>query len=541
MQIELNDIHKRFGAVQANAGISLRVPSSFIQGILGENGAGKSTLMKILSGFFQPDAGRILLDREPVVINSPADAIRHGIGMLHQDPLDFPPLKVLDDFILGAPRALPPSAAGSRRPASRAGLFLDRGRAARDLRGFTEQFEFDLDPDAYVDTLTVGERQQLEIARLLWLGARVLILDEPTTGISQPQKVKLFATLKRLAGQGVTILFVSHKLEDVEYLCGGVAVLRQGECVGMAAPPYRTRDLVRMMFGKEVELSGRTRIPAGRPVLESEDLCLEGARLSVSGLTVSVRAGEVIGCAGMEGSGQSLFLRACAGLTRSVGGRIRLAGDDVTGSSYLQCRRRGVAYLPAARLEQGLVPGLTLAEHFTLSEGGGQVFVDRRRAQELSARRIAALNIKGAPAHAVEELSGGNQQRMLLALLKDALSLILLEHPTRGLDIESSLYVWGKLKERCRQGAAVLFTSADLDEVLQYSDRVLVFFSGRVAPPLPAEQLSVETLGELIGGKGWERLSRGTPREGAPERQPAKRPEGTRGTAGAMGRSGDDA
>jgi general nucleoside transport system ATP-binding protein len=531
MRIELKGIHKRFGAVHANAGISLSVPSSFIQGILGENGAGKSTLMKILSGFFQPDAGQILLDGSPVVINSPADAIRQGIGMLHQDPLDFPPLKVLEDFILGAPggRGGRPAGHGGKSRAPRGGVFLDRRRAARELRALTEQFEFALDPDAWVDTLTVGERQQLEIVRLLWLGARVLILDEPTTGISQPQKVKLFSTLKRLADQGMTILFVSHKLEDVEYLCGGVAVLRQGELAGEARPPYVTRDLVRMMFGKEVELSGRTRIPAGKPVLSVESLCLEGTRLAVSGLSASVRAGEVIGCAGMEGSGQSLFLSACAGLTRSVGGRIRLRDRDVTGGSYLQFRARGVAYLPAARLEQGLVPGLTLAEHFILSEGGGGLFIDRRRAQEVSARRIGTFNIKGTPSHAVEDLSGGNQQRMLLALLKDALSLVLLEHPTRGLDIESTLYVWGKLKERCRQGAAVLFTSADLDEVLQYSDRVLVFFAGRVSPPLPAEQLSVETLGELIGGKGWERL-RGTPRKGDPVA--AAGPEGDSGSDG---------
>jgi general nucleoside transport system ATP-binding protein len=521
MQIELRNIHKRFGAVHANAGISLCVPSSFIQGILGENGAGKSTLMKILSGFFLPDSGEILLDGSPVVIHSPADAIRHGIGMLHQDPLDFPPLKVLDDFILGAPSSLPPSggnqAAGPRRPVYRAGLFPDRRRVAREMRGLMEQFGFALDLDAYVDTLTVGERQQLEIVRLLWLGARVLILDEPTTGISQPQKVKLFSTLKSLAGQGMTILFVSHKLEDVEFLCSRVAVLRQGELVGEAQPPYRTRELVRMMFGKEVSFGGRASVPPGRVVLDTKGFCLEGTRLQVNDVTLCARAGEVIGCAGMEGSGQSLFLQACAGLHRSVGGRIGLADRDVTGGSYLSYRSQGVAYLPAARLEQGLVPGLTLAEHFILSEGKGRMMIDRRAGMEMTAERIAAYNIKGAPEHVVEDLSGGNQQRMLLALLKESLSLILLEHPTRGLDIESTLYIWEKLKERCRQGAAIIFTSADLDEILQYSDRILVFFAGRVSPPLSAEQVSVETLGELIGGKGWERLS-GDPEGGGSPR-----------------------
>ncbi len=490
MRIELSDIRKTFGTVQANAGITLAIAPASIQGILGENGAGKSTLMKILSGFILPDSGDILLDGKRTVIHSPADAIAHGIGMLHQDPLDFPPLKVLDNFILGRS----------------GGLLPDRRKAARELRALAGQFDFGLDPDAYVDTLTVGERQQLEILRLLWFGARVLILDEPTTGISQPQKEKLFATLKKLAAQGMTIIFVSHKLEDVEFLCTSVAVLRQGELVGTAVPPFETASLVRMMFGKDVGLGARAPGAPGRAVLALEGVSIEAPRLRIRDVTFEVRAGEVIGLAGMEGSGQSVLLSVCAGLVRTVAGRITLADRNVTGQSYHAFTRRGAAYLPAARLEQGLVSGLSLAEHFVLSERARGIFIDRRRAADVAADRICAFNIKGSPSHAVESLSGGNQQRMLLALLRKSLSLILLEHPTRGLDIESTLYIWDKLKERCSQGAAIVFISADLDEVLQYSDRVLVFFSGRVSPPLPAAALTVEQLGGLIGGKGWERF-----------------------------------
>ncbi|HTP57727.1 MAG TPA: ATP-binding cassette domain-containing protein [Spirochaetia bacterium] len=491
MRVELRNIHKTFGQVHANRGITLDIPSSSIQGILGENGAGKSTLMKILSGFILPDSGEIALDGRTVVIQSPANAIRHGIGMLHQDPLDFPPMKLVDNFILGRPGH----------------LFPDRRGAARDMRELASQFDFALDPDAYVDTLTVGERQQLEILRLLWLGAHVLILDEPTTGISQPQKEKLFATLKTLASRGVTIVFVSHKLEDVEYLCSQVAVFRQGELVGAAAPPYKTRELVRMMFGREVSFGGRRSGSPGSPVLSLERVCLEGVRLQIQDVTLEARAGEVIGLAGMEGSGQSIFLSACAGLTRPVAGRIGLGHRDVTGQSHHSFKRQGVVYLPAARLERGLVPGLTLTEHFVLSEGGRGFFIDRRSASELATERIQTFNIKGLPTSTVESLSGGNQQRMLLALLRTPLSLILLEHPTRGLDIESTMYVWSKLKERCSQGTSIVFISADLDEVMQYSDRVIVFFAGRVSPPLPAGSLSVTELGELIGGKGWERFT----------------------------------
>lgn len=496
MRVELQNIHKTFGQVHANAGISLAIPSSSIQGILGENGAGKSTLMKILSGFILPDSGGILLDGAEAVIHSPADAIRQGIGMLHQDPLDFPPMKLIDNFILG-------------RDGS---LFPDRRGAARELRDLAAQFDFALDPDAYVDTLTVGERQQLEILRLLWLGARVLILDEPTTGISQPQKEKLFATLKTLASRAVTIIFVSHKLEDVEYLCSQVAVFRQGMLAGTASPPYRTQTLVQLMFGREISFAGRSAATPGKATLSLERVCLEGVRLQIQDVTFEVRAGEVVGLAGMEGSGQAIFLSACAGLTRPVAGRIGLGPRDVTGLSHHAFRRQGVVYLPAARLERGLVPGLTLTEHFVLSEGARGFFIDRRAAASLAADRIETFNIKGAPESTVESLSGGNQQRMLLALLRTPLSLILLEHPTRGLDIESTMYVWRKLKERCAHGTAIVFISSDLDEILTYSDRIVVFFSGRVSPPLSADSLSVSDLGELIGGKGWERLAAGVSR-----------------------------
>jgi len=492
MHVELRDIDKTFGKVHANANISLNIPPASIQGILGENGAGKSTLMKIFSGFYTPDAGQILLDGEAVSIRSPADAIRHGVGMLHQDPLDFPPMRIIDDFILGR----------------EGGLFPNRRAAAKEFRELAGRFDFSLDPDAYVDTLTVGERQQLEILRLLWLGARILILDEPTTGISLPQKEKLFATLKKLAAEGMTILFVSHKLEDVEFLCDRAAVLRQGELVGVAEPPFDTRQLVEMMFGKEVPLAPKKKATPGAKVLSVKAVSLEDVRLQIRGVDLHVRAGEVIGLAGMEGSGQSLFLGACAGLTQPVAGSFCLDEDerDMTGRSHHDFKKEGVAYLPAARLEQGLVPGLSLTEHFVLSEGMRGLFIDRKRAESLARERISLFNIKGAPDSLVEALSGGNQQRALLALMRSPLSLILVEHPTRGLDIESTIYIWGKLKERCAQGTAIVFISSDLDEILQYSDRVLVFFAGQVSPPLRADSLNVEQLGALIGGKGWESL-----------------------------------
>jgi ABC-type uncharacterized transport system ATPase subunit len=493
MQVELKDIHKTFGSVHANVGIHLAIPAGTIQGILGENGAGKSTLMKILSGFISADHGDILLDNHPVSIHSPADAIRLGVGMLHQDPMDFPPLRVIDDFILG----------------SKGGILPDQARASKEFAKLAEQFSFSLDPEAYVDSLTVGERQQIEILRLIWLGARVLIFDEPTTGISAAQKVKLFAALRLLAEQGKTVLFVSHKLEDVEGLCSRVAVLRQGVLVGEAQPPYNTRRLVEMMFGKTVSVGERKPCKAEDVTLSLRSLSVEDYRLKIRDVTLDMHCGEVIGLAGMEGSGQGLFLRAVSGMTRSVGGRIQVDGKDLTGRSYQIFKKRGVAFLPAARLEEGLVPGLNLTEHFILAEKPRGFFINWEKGQLLAQERINEYNVRGTPANTVESLSGGNQQRALLALLREQLTLLLLEHPTRGLDIESTIYIWNKLKERCQRGTAIMFVSSDLEEILQYSDKVLVFFSGKVTPPMDAAALTTDTLGELIGGKGWNNLPSG--------------------------------
>ena len=492
MKVELKNIHKTFGPVYANKALTLTFSSGKIHGILGENGAGKSTLMKILSGFIQADQGEIILDGKHVIIQSPADAIRHGIGMLHQDPLDFPPMQVIQNFMLGAP----------------GGFFLDRKSVRKQFMNQSREYGFDIDPENYVDSITVGERQQLEIMRLLWMGADVLILDEPTTGISANQKKKLFFTLRKLAENGKTIIFVSHKLEDVDELCDEVSVLRAGELVGRMDPPFDNDQLISLMFGKLILQSQGQKYEKGQPVIELRDLELEDYRIKINRINLSVHEGEVIGLAGMEGSGQTLFLRACAGLLRPVGGEIRVQNEDMIGKPYRSFLEKKIAYLPAARLEEGLVPGLTLTEHFSLLDGNKGFFIDQKQALRICNQRIAEYNIRGRATSPVESLSGGNQQRALLALLKNSLSLILLEHPTRGLDVESAIYIWGKLKSRCLQGTSIFFISSDLEEILTYSDRILVFFSGEISKPLNAAETSVEQLGELIGGNNWKAVSR---------------------------------
>ncbi len=491
MDVKLQNIDKHFGKVHANVDISLHIPNGVIQGILGENGAGKSTLMKIFSGFIQADSGKILLDGQSVVIHSPADAIHHGVGMLHQDPLDFPPMRVIDNFILGQP----------------GGLLPQWKKQIDDFNQLKEMFGFTLQHDTYVDMLTVGERQQLEILRLLRLGAQVIILDEPTTGISSQQKHMLFDTLKILAKQGKTVIFVSHKLEDVETLCQQVAVLRQGSLIGEQKKPFDTRQLVKMMFGKEISLGKRKTHSSSDTALDLQNIALEEDRIQIKNINLKVHAGEVVGLAGMEGSGQQPFMQACAGFLRPVEGRILVKGKDLTGRTYHTFKDQGVGYLPAARLEEGLISGLTLSEHFTLAGHADGIFINQERWDQVTRDHIREFNIRGTPESPVEALSGGNQQRAMLALLQMPLTVVLLEHPTRGLDIESVIYSWSKLKQRCCSGAAIIFTSSDLEEILLYSDRILVFYSGKVSPPLDARKTSIEQLGNLIGGRGWPTIS----------------------------------
>ena len=491
MNIGFEHINKHFGDVHANDDINFFIQGGKIYGILGENGAGKSTLMKVLSGFIQPDSGEIILDGESVSIETPADAIKYGIGMLHQDPLDFPPMQVIENFVLG----------------DEGNLTLSYKGILKEFKELQEQFGFSLDPKTYVDLLTVGERQQLEILRLLWLGARVLILDEPTTGISAQQKAKLFAALKFLANEGKTIIFVSHKLEDVEDLCHKVAILRKGKLVGEVESPYDTDQLVEMMFGKQIKVGSPVTVATEEINFTIDDLIVEKYPLRIGPVDFQLRKGEVVGLAGMEGSGQDLLLRSCVGLIRPVAGRVIVKNKDLTNKNYLDFMENGISYLPASRLEEGLVPGLTLTEHFTITaDRENEIFIDRAHFRQKTKNKIEEYRIIGQPRTPVESLSGGNQQRAALSLLKDSLSVILLEHPTRGLDMESAIYMWDKLKERCRQGASIFFISADLDEILQYSDRILVFFSGQVSSPLEASETSLEQLGQLIGGKGWDRM-----------------------------------
>ncbi len=486
MRVELQDIHKHFGPVRANDGISLVFEEGTIYGLLGENGAGKSTLMKILSGYQPPDSGQILLDGRPARFDSPATGLASGVGMLYQDPLDMPPFRVVDNYLLGRDQR----------------LRLNYKRAAAELHQISQRYGFVLDPNAYVDTLSLGERQQLELARLLAGGAQLLILDEPTTGISAEQQEMLFDSIHTLAHEeGKTVILVSHKLEEIQELCSMAYVLRRGKFVGLSEVPCANEALVELMFGQVPRRGERPSFELGGPVLEVENLTAGDYRLSIEGVNLSVRAGEVFGLAGLEGSGQRRLIQACAGLISPAAGQIRIAGQDVSGWSYHKRQAAGLAYVAAGRLEEGLVAGLTMTEHLVLAQPEHDFLVKWDDARKEMTRRIDHYQIVGRPDSTADELSGGNQQRLLFALLNHPLKLLLLEHPTRGLDVRSTDYIWELLYRRRDEGTAILFMSADLDEVIDRSDRIAVFVAGKMSRIVDARQTSVDELGHLIGGE----------------------------------------
>lgn len=486
MRVELREIHKHFGPVRANDGISLALEEGMIYGLLGENGAGKSTLMKILSGFQPPDSGEILLDGDPAKFESPKNALASGVGMLYQDPLDMPAFRVIDNYLLGKDRRVP----------------LDYRKAASELQDISTRYNFEIDANAYVDTLSMGERQQLELVRLLAGGASVLILDEPTTGISAEQQGLLFDSMRKLAQEeGKTLILVSHKLDEIQELCNYAFVLRRGKLVGETSVPCPNEKLVELMFGQVPAQKPRPEFEIGQPVLELQNVTAGDYRLSITDIDLTIGAGEVFGLAGLEGSGQRRLIQACAGLIPAETGSIKLSGEDISNWSYHRRMSHGVAYVAAGRLEEGLVSDLSLIEHLVLAQPDHTFFVDWDGSRREMEQRIQHYQIVGRPETTAGALSGGNQQRLLFALLNSPLKLLMLEHPTRGLDVRSTNYIWELLYRRREEGTAILFMSADLDEIIERSDRIAVFSGGLMSRVVSAKATSVEELGHLIGGR----------------------------------------
>ncbi|MEM7405880.1 MAG: ABC transporter ATP-binding protein [Pseudomonadota bacterium] len=496
--IRLAGISKRFGQVQANQDISLDVEAGAIHGIVGENGAGKSTLMSILYGFYQADAGYIEVDGERVRIRNSQEAIACGIGMVHQHFMLVDTFTVLENVVLGAE--------GS--------ALLGPGlRAARSaLSALAEEYGLEVDPDALVADLTVGAQQRVEILKALYRGAEILVLDEPT-GVLTPQEAdQLFRVLRSLADQGVTVLLITHKLREILAITSAVSVMRQGQMVATLATAETSREeLAELMVGRKVLLRvEKGTADAGDTVLDVQDLQIAGlgARDGVNGVSFSVRAGEIVGVAGVAGNGQSELLEALSGIRPIVGGTIQIKGRAVTPSAPSdphEMRAKSVAHVPEDRLRVGLVAPFAAAESSILGyqdspEFGDHVLLAYRRIEAFCDDCMETFDVRPHDAALrTAGFSGGNQQKLLLAReFSRAPELLLVGQPTRGVDIGAIELIHKRLVAMRDAGVAVLLVSVELDEIMSLADRILVMFEGRIVGEMQAADADERTLGLMM-------------------------------------------
>ncbi|WP_437875895.1 ABC transporter ATP-binding protein [Sorangium sp. So ce513] len=529
--LEARGITKRFGGVLANDRIDLDLREGEIHALLGENGAGKSTLMNILYGLLRPDEGELRRGGRPVSLRSPSDAIALGIGMVHQHFMLIPVFTVAENIVLGA------------EPVRRGGV-LDRRRASDEVRALSARYGLDVDPDARVEDLPVGVQQRVEIIKALYRRAEILILDEPTAVLTPQEADDLFRVLRGLTAQGVSVLFITHKLREVLAVADRVTVMRAGRVVGAAVPAETDeRGLAATMVGRDVALQV-TRGPAspGAVVLEVERLCVAGRRGAggdaVRDVSFSVRAGEILGIAGVQGNGQTELVEAITGLAPARGGRVLLRGRDVTGALPRALIERGVSHVPEDRQRHGLVLSYAIADNLALCTYHRPPFsargVLRDDAREENARRLMkSFDIRApgpdAPASA---LSGGNQQKVILAReLSRPVELLVASQPTRGVDVGSIEHIHREIVAARDAGAAVLLVSAELDEVLSLSDRIAVMYRGGIVATRDAGAFSRTELGMLMAGvAAGEGAAAGPAGEGA-----AAGPAGEGAAAGPAG------
>ena len=491
----MRGITKRFPGTLANDKIDLEVRPGEIHALLGENGAGKTTLMNILYGLLTPDEGEILIDGALAVIRDPADAIARGIGMVHQHFMLVPVLTVAENVVLGS-------------EVMRGPILLDQAEAERRIRALSEQVGFSIDPGQRVEQLSVGQQQRVEIVKALYRRARILVLDEPTAVLTPQETDEIFTVLRRLRGEGTSIVFISHKLDEVLRIADRITVIRRGRVVGERAPGATSeQELAELMVGREVSL--RVERGVSHPaevVLSVRGLHVKDDRghETVRGVDLEVRRGEIVGIAGVAGNGQEELVEAIAGLRKPAGGRVEMERRDITGRSPRAVRERGIGYVPADRQRYGLVLAHPLYDNCVLTEYYRAPYARGIVRDEAAIRKHAAAVIEEfdvrtpGPAVRAETLSGGNQQKLVVAREFGGDKLLILDQPTRGLDVGSTEFIHKRTVQQRDLGTAVLLVSADLDEVLELSDRILVIHRGRVVAEFDAATAERERIGLLM-------------------------------------------
>ena len=493
--LEMRGITKRFPGVLANDNVSFDVLGGEVHTLLGENGAGKSTLMKILFGLYQADEGEILFNGKPLNVSSPSAAIDAGIGMIHQHFMLVPTLTVTENVALGL----------------HSGLRPDLGAVASRIRELAGEYGLGVDPDARIWQLSVGERQRVEILKALYREAQLLVLDEPTAVLTPQEVEAFFETLRKLAEDGRGLIFISHKLHEVMALSDRITVLRDGRVSGDTTPAETSREqLAQMMVGRPVKLApDKPPVERGRARLVIQNLTVAGDRdqTAVDNLDLEVRAGEILGIAGVSGNGQRELAEAVAGLRPVVSGSIALDGTEVGGMGSRRIREAGLAYVPEERMRDGAIGAFTVSENLMLidhdsaehaSYGLLKLNVLRERANDLVQRfAVKTPSIDTT----TRTLSGGNIQKVIMAReLSCEPAVLVAAQPTRGVDIGAAEYIHERLVAQRSEGTAIVVISEDLDEVLGLADRVAVMFEGRIVGLLDRDECTVEELGLLMAG-----------------------------------------
>ncbi len=500
--LELRGITKRFPGIVANDDVSVDLMPGEVHALLGENGAGKSTLMNVLYGLYHPDEGEILVKGEKLSLGSPKDAIEHGIGMVHQHFMLIPVMTVAENVVLAS-------------EPTRGRVLLDYTEAARRVRELSERFGLAVDPGAKVQSIGVGQQQRVEILKALYRGADILVLDEPTAVLTPQEAEELFAVIHSLTDQGKSVIFISHKLDEVLEVADRISVLRRGKLVETIPREGATEEsLARAMVGRDVLLRVEKKAAhPGEPLLVVEDMHVfdERGLEAVRGVSFDVRAGEIVGIAGVDGNGQTELIDAVTGLLRASSGRVEIAGTDVTHSTAKHVLDAGIGHIPQDRQRRGLILQFSLAENIALHDfdkepdstfGWLHPAVLVKRARTL----IKAFDVRGGgPLARAAELSGGNQQKVILAReIERNPRVLIAAQPTRGLDVGAIEFVHRRLVEERDEGRAILLVSLELDEIISLSDRIFVMYGGQLVREFGPDATEQELGLAMIGGAAKE-------------------------------------